>query len=115
MTEKSKTHGTGVETLRAARRFTRRTVLKGATAGAVVALGPFVIGREALSSSGEVNVYAWSDYIWPEHTESFENKTGIKVNLSKYGSNDEVLTKLKASKGTGFDLVFPSVNYGPAW
>jgi spermidine/putrescine transport system substrate-binding protein len=115
MSQSRKFVKSSVATQRAARAFTRRTLLKGAGATATMAIAVPLFAKRGLATSGEVNVYAWADYIWPEHIESFENKTGIKVNLSKYGSNDEVLTKLKASKGKGFDLVFPSVTYGPAW
>ncbi|RMD61344.1 MAG: extracellular solute-binding protein [Alphaproteobacteria bacterium] len=102
-------------TQRAAKAFTRRVLLQSAAAAGVLSVGAPWIAKRALSSSGEVNVYAWSDYIWPEMIEPFEKKTGIKVNLSKYGSNDELLTKLKTSGGKGFDLVFPSVDTGPTW
>ena len=115
MSRKNETGKSGATTQRAAMTFTRRTLLQSAAAIATTSLAVPFLTKRGWSSSGEVNVYAWSDYIWPEHMESFEKKTGVKVNLSKYGSNDEVLTKLKASKGKGFDIVFPSVTYGPAW
>lgn len=115
MSDTVKKRGGENPTLRAAKAFSRRTLLQSAAAaGALTAGGP-LMAKRALSSSGEVNVYAWSDYIWPDMIEAFEKDSGIKVNLSKYGSNDEVLTKLKTSGGKGFDLVFPSVTYGPAW
>ena len=115
MSRKNDTGKSSATTQRAAMAFTRRTLLQSAAAIATVSVAAPFIAKRVLASSGEVNVYAWPDYIWPEHMESFEKKTGIKVNLAKYGSNDEVLTKLKASKGKGFDIVFPSVTYGPAW
>ncbi len=115
MNNKSKVRNESAKTQRAAKAFTRRTVLKSAAATVALAGAAPLFVKGSLASSGEVNVYAWSDYIWPEMIESFESKTGIKVNLAKYGSNDEVLTKLKASKGKGFDLVFPSVDTGPTW
>ena len=47
------------KTQRAARAFTRRTLLQTAAAtGAIVAAGPFIVSRKALSSSGEVRVYS---------------------------------------------------------
>lgn len=92
------------------RRFLQAT----AAAGAVAAVGPWIV-RDVRASSGEVNVYAWSDYFYPEMLEDFQNKTGIKVNLSTYGSNDEALAKLKTAGGKGFDIVCPSVDTGPTW
>jgi spermidine/putrescine transport system substrate-binding protein len=81
---------------------------------AALSAGPFVIPHLS-GSSGELNIYSWSDYIYPNMLEDFTAETGIKVNLSVYGSNDEVLNKLRATRGSGFDLVMPSVVYGPAW
>jgi spermidine/putrescine transport system substrate-binding protein len=89
----------------------RRKLLKMAAA---LSTGPFVISR-LYGSSGELNLYSWSDYIYPDMLADFTAKTGIQVNLSVYGSNDEVLNKLRATRGSGFDLVMPSVGYGPTW
>jgi spermidine/putrescine transport system substrate-binding protein len=43
----------------------------------------------------------------------FTDQTGIQLQLSTYGSNDELENKLRASGGKGFDIVFPSVDTGP--
>lgn len=95
--------------------LSRRSVLKTAAAGAFVAAAPAIVRRSALASSGELSLYSWSDYIYPEMIASFEAETGIKVNLSTYGSNDEVLNRLRAARGAGFDVVMPSITYTPAW
>lgn len=94
---------------------TRRTVLKGAAATGAALAAPAIISPRALSSSGELNLYTWSDYVYPEMIESFTGQTGITVNLATYGSNDEVLNRLRASRGEGFDVVMPSVTYTPVW
>jgi spermidine/putrescine transport system substrate-binding protein len=100
-------------TLMAARDFTRRSLLKkGAALGALAATGPFIV-RTSLASSGEVKVFAWGDYIQPNIAEAFEKATGIKVNVSTFGSNEEAQNKLRAAGGKGFDLIFPSVDTRP--
>ena len=67
----------------AARRFTRRTLLKGtAAAGAVAAMGPWIV-REARSSSGELNILVWSDEVPDPLIPNFTKKTGIKVNTRR--------------------------------
>lgn len=100
-------------TLLAARDFTRRSLLqKSAALGALAAAGPFVI-RSSLASSGEIKVFAWGDYIQPNIVEAFEKATGIKVDVSTYGSNEEAQNKLRAAGGKGFDLIFPSVDTRP--
>ena len=101
-------------TQRAAARFSRRTVVKGAAAGVAAAAAPAYI-KTALSSSGEVNIYSWDEYVSEDMVKTFEGKTGIKVNLTTYGTNNEVLNKLRASKGEGFDVVFPSVSALQQW
>lgn len=89
----------------------RRSVLQGAAAALAA---PFVLrAHDALASSGEVNVFAWGDYIHENIRQAFEAETGIKMNLSTYGSNDEAENKLRAAGGKGFDLVFPSIDTGP--
>ena len=98
----------------AVKKFNRRALLKAVAAGGVAATMPFII-RQSLASSGEVNVFAWGDYIKPNIIEAFEKKTGIKINLSTYGSNEEVQSKLRAAGGKGFDLIFPSVDTRPEY
>ena len=94
-------------TLVAAREFRRRTLLRAALyGGAALSVGPFV-ARSALSSSGEVNVFAWGDYVQDNIKRAFEDKTGIRLNLSTYGSNEECENKLRAAGGKGFDIIFP--------
>ena len=94
----------------------RRGFLKtSGLAGVAAAVGPWVISSKALSASGEVNVFAWGDYVQPNIIEAFEAATGIKINLSTFGSNEEAQNKLRASGGKGFDVIFPSVDTRPEY
>ena len=94
----------------------RRGFLKtSGLAGVAAAVGPWVISSKALSASGEVNVFAWGDYVQPNIIEAFEAATGIKINLSTFGSNEEAQNKLRASGGKGFDIIFPSVDTRPEY
>ena len=94
----------------------RRNFIKtSGLAGVAAAVGPWVISSKALSASGEVNVFAWGDYVQPNIIEAFEAATGIKLNLSTFGSNEEALNKLRASGGKGFDVIFPSVDTRPEY
>ena len=43
----------------------------------------------------------------------FEKKTGIKASLTEYGTNDELLNQLRASGGSGFDVIVPTVDRVP--
>lgn len=95
----------------ARRRLSRRAFLRGA-AGA--AMGPWIV-REARSSSGEIRIAMWSDYFPAEFVARFERTTGIKLKHTPYGSNEELLNKIKASRGRGFDLVGPTTVRAPQW
>lgn len=55
-----------------------------------------------------INVFVWGDILEPSVVASFEKKTGIKLNLSYYSSNEELIVKLKATRGEGYDLIIPS-------
>jgi len=101
-------------TLGAAKRFNRRTVLKtGAAAGAVTVAGPFFL-RQALAA-GEVNILMWSDYLPESFVKGFEEKTGIKINFTGIGSNEQILNKLRATRGEGFDICSPTASRAPQW
>ena len=79
MTKKSKAQRETSSTQRAARAFSRRTMLKGATAvGTIAAMGPWIV-KDAFSSSGEVTFLNWSDELPDPVIPNFEAKTGIKV------------------------------------
>ncbi|MDX1512756.1 MAG: extracellular solute-binding protein [Gammaproteobacteria bacterium] len=90
-------------------RVKRRAVLKGgAAATAAAAVGPWVVSPKVLASSGEVNVLMWSDYLPPGFLKSFKEKTGITVNYTGIGSNEEIINKMKVTKGEGIDIASPT-------
>ena len=104
-----KQHKTGMSR----RGFLTKAVLGGAAA-AVAGVAPAFV-KSANASSGSLVLYSWSDYVYQDMIDAFTKKTGIKVTLATYGTNDEVLNKLRASNGKGFDIVMPSVTYGAQW
>ncbi len=57
----------------------------------------------------ELNIYNWGEYINPAVLKTFEEETKIKVSLSTYSSNEEMLAKIQGG-ATGYDIVFPSVH-----
>lgn len=115
MTRKSKALPPSNATGRAAKAFSRRLVLKGAAAAGTIAVaGPWIV-KDAFSSSGELNVFTWSDYMPEEHIKNFTDKTGIKINFTGYGSNEDLLAKIQATKGRGFDLISPTVDRVGQW
>ncbi len=71
--------------------------------------------RVVNKSSGTLNMYTWGDYNDPDIVGSLaEKQLGIKMQVSYYTSNEDLITKLEASKGTsGFDVVVPTGPYVP--
>jgi spermidine/putrescine transport system substrate-binding protein len=65
-------------------------------------------GSEGSTSGGRVvNLAIWSNYVSPELLAEFEKKTGIKVQVANYSSNEELLAKLQAG-ASGYDVAVPS-------
>ncbi len=60
------------------------------------------------SNKKGITIFAWGDILDPEMVKNFEKETGIHVNLNFYASNEELVVKLKATGGEGYDLVMPS-------
>jgi len=94
---------------RALRDASRRSFLKKSAMVAAAATGPWIVSSQVLAASQQVNVFAWVDYVNQDMIDGFEKETGIKVNLTTFGSNDEAEQKTKASGGKGWDVIFPSV------
>jgi len=71
--------------------------------------GAAIVFSHSAVAGGQLNIYNWGDYINPKVLTRFTEKTGIKVTLDTYGTNEEMLAKIQAG-ATGYDLVFPSVH-----
>ncbi|MFT6064099.1 MAG: spermidine/putrescine transport system substrate-binding protein [Paracoccaceae bacterium] len=93
----------------------RRAVLKGGLGAGALLASPAILSSKALASSGEINILMWSDYLPDTFTGAFEKATGIKINFTGIGSNEEIVNKLKATKGRGFDIVSPTNNRSLQW
>lgn len=59
------------------------------------------------SNPKEVNLAIWTNYVSPELLAKFEKQTGIKVLVSNYSSNEELLAKIQAG-AEGYDVAVPS-------
>ena len=55
-----------------------------------------------------ITVFAWGDILEPSVIQEFEEKTGIKVHMLYYGTNQELMVKLQATQGRGYDLILPT-------
>jgi spermidine/putrescine transport system substrate-binding protein len=84
----------------------RRTLLR----RGVYALGLGVFSRACpvfASASPILRLYTWAGYFKPELVSSFAEDHGCQVEISTFGSNEEMLVNLEAEKGR-YDLVTPS-------
>ena len=102
------------ETLRAAM-ISRRSLLKASAAlGAVGFASPLYV-KNALSSSGDLNLLMWSDEFPGDVIPNFEKASGVKVNQTPFSQNEEQINKLQATGGEGFDLCQPTRNRAPQY
>lgn len=63
--------------------------------------------KKTADSAQSVNLAIWGNYISPEILKKFTTDTGIKVSVSNYSSNEELLAKVQMG-ASGFDVAVPS-------
>jgi spermidine/putrescine transport system substrate-binding protein len=56
---------------------------------------------------GKLRIISWSDYVPAEVIAQFKKETGIQVEVT-LSNNEEMISKLRATGGAGFDLAQPS-------
>jgi len=90
----------GNPTLRAARSFTRRTLL--ASGAVAAATAPFVRGAAAAQ---ELRVLIWEPYNVKPTVAAFEAETGARFAATFFDGNSEAFNKMKSGGTADFDLV----------
>lgn len=55
-----------------------------------------------------INIFTWPALLDVEYLKQFEQETGVSINVSYYETNEELLSKLRATGGQGYDLIIPS-------
>lgn len=65
-------------------------------------------GDSASADQGTLNIFVWTEYLPDSVVEKFEKETGIKVNVSTYSSNEDMLAKVKSEKAGAYDVLNPS-------
>jgi spermidine/putrescine-binding protein len=106
------------------RPFSRREILKRAgVAGAVLGTGgafarvadaaTFRGAHRAIpkgTTGGSVEFFTYAVYSDPTLTKAFTHQTGISIKPDNYGELDEMLSKLRATRGRGFDTISVASN-----
>ncbi|WP_417563837.1 polyamine ABC transporter substrate-binding protein [Microbacterium sp.] len=63
---------------------------------------------------GSLSMYSWGDYDAPEVLSAFTKQLGPKLTVDSFGSNEELIAKLVAAKGTGgYDIIVPTGAFIP--
>ena len=73
------------------------TVLAALAAIAFVSCGGAKEGTApAKAAPQQVNIYIWTNYLPQEVIDGFQKRTGIRVNVDTYDSNEALLAKLQS-------------------
>lgn len=61
-----------------------------------------------------LNVYSWGDYESPDNIRAFRDAHNLTVQVDSFASNEEMIAKIGASRGTsGYDVLVPSGQFVP--
>jgi spermidine/putrescine transport system substrate-binding protein len=66
------------------------------------------------AAKGKIVISNWDAYMPADLLERFTAETGIQVELALHATNEEIVGKLVASKGRGFDVVFMTGQFADA-
>ncbi len=73
----------------------------------VVLFAVFLMLCSSAAMADTLQLLTWKGYAPKELVDKFEKETGIKVEAT-FSNNEEMIAKLRATRGAGFDLVQPS-------
>jgi spermidine/putrescine transport system substrate-binding protein len=65
------------------------------------------VGTACADDGARLRIISWSDYVPAEVIAAFKKETGIQVEVT-LSNNEEMISKLRATGGAGFDLAQPS-------
>ena len=66
-----------------------------------------LLSSTSLLAQDTLKILTWKGYAPKALVEKFEKQTGLKVELT-YSNNEEMIAKIRATRGAGFDLAQPS-------
>ena len=70
-------------------------------------LGLAMILSAANARADKLRIISWADYVPAELIAAFKKETGIDVEVT-LSNNEEMISKLRATGGAGYDLAQPS-------
>lgn len=80
-----------------------------ATLGAAMLASTVTAGHAA-----DLVISNWSGYMAPDIAETFKAATGLSIEVVNHATNEEIMGKLVAGKGKGYDVVFVSSPFAEA-
>ncbi len=87
----------------------KKKILSMIVAGAVICSMLAGCGSKGgAGEKGELNIFVWTEYVSDSAIKAFEEQSGIKVNVSTYSSNEDMLAKLKSESEGTYDVILPS-------
>jgi spermidine/putrescine transport system substrate-binding protein len=66
-----------------------------------------IVAAVSVACAQSMNLLTWKGYAPKELVDKFKAETGIDVKVT-YTNNEEMIAKLRATRGGGFDLAQPS-------
>ena len=73
-----------------------------------------IISASPALAAGELTIFIWSEYMNPKVIQDFEDKYKVKVRLTYYESNEEMVAKLQSGGLGQYDLIVPSTYIIPS-
>ncbi len=73
----------------------------------VMLISVFLISGFGVATADTLSLLTWKGYAPKVLVDKFEKETGIEVKVT-YTNNEEMIAKLRATRGAGFDLAQPS-------
>src|SRR3954466_1624662 len=67
----------------------------------------FNLCSTALAQDNKLRLITWADYVPADVVALFKKETGIQVEVT-LSNNEEIISKLRATGGSGYDLAQPS-------
>ncbi|HSD35724.1 MAG TPA: spermidine/putrescine ABC transporter substrate-binding protein [Alphaproteobacteria bacterium] len=81
---------------------------------ALLAVVALALGLAGPAAAQKLVISNWDAYMPPDFLENFTKETGIQTEISLHATNEEIMGKLMASGGQGFDVVFVSSPFAEA-
>jgi len=83
----------------------RKIIVFLARTAALLALASLFLGCDRRE---QLHIFNWAVYTPQSVIEAFEREYGVRVIYTEFASNEEMLARILAGGGRGFDVVFPS-------